>query len=726
MRIFSKTGVWDVFVNSSDFGAYQVALTGQLNITASDQSTTWVFQHDDIIELPKINWKIDLGGGFGKTSAYKMSLSSSLAWIKENLANIVGAEASLQITLNNSDAYMPSVGRIKDIKRFANDPNRFDITVYDKFQDASPKLPLYSLTDSYDSVHPALLDNDWGFVHQWGVVNEDRPLFFTPVDCHLSQVYAPRGQSFYNNSMATYANTFTGVDSDEYKVRLHYGTSSNEILQCRFRVASNGTAPSIGGNFSVEEGDRIMDQRKLSSTYSRLTGGLQIAKDFELSEQVINNELLPIYYKPLSQSTVFTYGVELVEGNLSNVNYVNALNVTFGRTYTAGDSTYNAQADCRLFGVNQNSISANFPSVSSYDSATINANSSDVTRDISIGETKWNAGANFENEKFYFTLVGSSAVNQSVSASVQLNYVTGGLKSEAFTEWSLWGSYNNTRLQSIYSDATTHDTNNENPLQWVYDRITDTACLTMDNVVHMNSNRAAMANRFSVNCYYGNNVANFIYGPRVDLIDEIDMILKGMKVSAWVADSGSVKFADYLRQPELYYIDSADLIRNYIDQNDMLSFSITDNPLGVTRYKNARSSEFTLDYNYSYTEKHYKNSQNASKNNNAFCDSAFAAGIDKLYSMQSKYIVDSETAANVLDSTVRLNTAALTYIDMELTSYWFCIEVADFLQIRHPMIVGSEDIFFVTDLTHDYQNGIVKLTAASAPILYTSSLANPV
>jgi hypothetical protein len=449
---------------------------------------------------------------------------------------------------------------------------------------------------------------------------------------------------------------------------------------------------------------------------SRRIGGIvnRIEKtdDFKLSDQFSSNtnSSWPISRSDrLKGSSVFTVGYEILPSETLPIRSL------WGFEFTAGvyDQTSTGHSTS-YFNFTQADPEGALSFVCSYGPITFVSSQKNETWGsgfpISVPQVDTHSpfSSDYPERSYYLTGVTSfpTTVNTAILYA-KFDNVYASLKSEAFKGWSVYAT---TSVNSFLA--------NQNPLLLVKTLLEDHGSVTVNSYYEQRT-FTSIANRYSSNSYYGVYGYNAIYGPKIPLVDEVNTMLKHVKATGWVADNGLVKIKDYDR----------DVFGTYeqlytVTPDDYMSFEIIDNPLGVTQYQSQRASEINLLYNYSYTRKKHLDRFVDNKANNSFCDSAYTAGILDNIEIQDKYIVDSETATNVLDSYTRLYTQALTFVNMRLPAYRFNIEIADMLYLQHPMIVGSQDLFFTTNVTQDYQNGYVDITAVKAPILFTNSLVN--
>ena len=187
-------------VSSANFIESNISVT----ILASDQSTTWVFDHTDIVDLSGLSWEIPFGGGFGKPSNYNLMLSTSLGFIKENIPVLPKSEVRIRIDLNTDNIH-PHVGTIQAVRRAGQDPNLLNLKIYDKTLDANPLFPITSIVDSYSTVHEEVSNNNFGQPYYYG--KHVRPSYHVPIDSTIINLLGPVNVSSHNHVSSVYYNS---------------------------------------------------------------------------------------------------------------------------------------------------------------------------------------------------------------------------------------------------------------------------------------------------------------------------------------------------------------------------------------------------------------------------------------------------------------------------------------------------------------------------------------
>src|SRR3990167_754800 len=84
-----------------------------LRLTPVDASTTWEFGHRNLVALTAPVWEGTFAGGLGAVGGWRVSRSTSAAWVSSHCALLRGATAELTVRAN-SDAWQPVRGRVSE------------------------------------------------------------------------------------------------------------------------------------------------------------------------------------------------------------------------------------------------------------------------------------------------------------------------------------------------------------------------------------------------------------------------------------------------------------------------------------------------------------------------------------------------------------------------------------------------------------------------------------
>jgi hypothetical protein len=223
----------------------------EFHLRFSDQSTTWIFNRNDIVDLTGLSWEVPFGGGLGRPSNYRITLSSSMGFIQNYFSQIIRSEGFLKVYVN-SDSFTPHVGRIRDIKRNADNPGIFELQIYDSFLDGDPKIPVEAIVDSYSIVHNEVITSDMGYPLYYG--KHLRPFYLTPVDCDISTLLGPR-----NVSSASHVTSLWF--SSEIEKGYNISDKHTVALNKTWDQQSGGTNTASGGYAFEVHDPECMDVR---------------------------------------------------------------------------------------------------------------------------------------------------------------------------------------------------------------------------------------------------------------------------------------------------------------------------------------------------------------------------------------------------------------------------------------------------------------------------------
>lgn len=660
-----------------------VLLDLEFHIKASDASTTWIFTNQDIVQYPNVDWEINFMGGFGKPSNYKITLATSMTYVTSYMHKLINGESFLKV-YTNSDNFTPHVGRVRNINRFAHNPNIIELSVYDKFLDGNSKIPRDAITDSYDTVHPEVLNDDMGYPLYYG--KHTRPFYMTPVDCDIAVLYGPRNVSSGNHQTSLF---FIPDPQNE-----------NEKLLFGLKWEQQSTSTNIASNeipFEVRNTSFIQDY------YGKIVppgnGSIQRTGNLE-GVSVTSYYTSSFDFNPKRDSSFFQV-FEPIQYTAKNG--VGVTVTTWGGFYRmspfldiqrTSKMFYSLIFSDGIIDTTSVSVVKIVGEVSSGDdsswasiifAAVAGSNHLIGSEDI-IG-----AGGDATVLNGFFTQENESVL--SIGAGVASGYFLEGatavfsltllsqVKSNQYRNYSVYGS------QVTCSDIAI----SENPNGIVRDLTSWHTNLEQE--LTQNSEAQSYVTDYNFQCFFGERQLF------TDILEEFGDITG---TYYWIGDSGYLNYRVY--QESATATDSIDYT---ITPNDIIrdSMVIKDNPLGVTTYSTKKGSRIKLDYDYNFTTGEYEATKVAEKSNNAYCESADAAGIKSEITRKTKYIKEADTASYYIANLVRKSTLDETILEAKLPARFFGMEIADIIQIAHPAIIGSESLFQVTKVKPDYEKG---------------------
>ena len=635
----------------------------EFHLKLSDQSTTFIFDRDDIAELTPINWEIPFGGGFGKPSNYQVTLSTSVDFIKTYKKQIVNGEGSLKIFVN-SDNFVPSIGRVRDIQRFPKNLNQLQLNVYDKFLDTNPKIPIQSIVDSYSGAHPEVINSDMGYPLYYG--KHTRPFYMTAVDCDVANLLGPLNVSSENHVTSLWYN----------EDLLNYTEYSNYHVTGFSWSQQSGSDNTASGSFPFEISGKLQNN---IFEWGGPLGGPDWQRSFKTSSDLKGQ------YKGTNVASLFVYCEHYpVLTAFTNESVYRVLRVrgfaTVGGKGVSSDTNH-PTITAVLF---PRSEAGSYGQVNLFSEATTVSNSFAANLYDTIGENimkrDW-----ITQSYFYFQHWGITHLASTIVVSMDLDVQ---LQSSAYRNYSIFGSQVNCTDIAI----------SENPMGIVADIIDQTS---FGFVASQNSQA-----QYDTSSYH---FQAFI-GERENLTTILSEIGQAASTYMWIGDSGFINFNTYQQSSTL--VESG-LIAATITTCDFLdgSLRILDNPLGTTVFNTQKASRIKVDYDYDFGTQLYNKSNVANPQNNAFCESADASGIQTQITVQTKYIKEAFTSSLYLSNIARHSTQDEMIVEMDLPARFFNLELSDVVKLQHPVLVGSESLFQITKIKPDYLGGIIRMTA---------------
>jgi hypothetical protein len=139
---------------------------------------------------------------------------------------------------------------------------------------------------------------------------------------------------------------------------------------------------------------------------------------------------------------------------------------------------------------------------------------------------------------------------------------------------------------------------------------------------------------------------------------------------------------------------------------------VEEAPLGASQFGQDLAREVTLRYGYQHWNGEYGSSLRAFPGNTPMANSAQAAGIGAARVVETEYVLDVDTASRYLGYEVGRSCQGNTFASGELDHRYMHLELNDVVRLRHRLLVGSEDLFQLTRVQHDYGAGRVSFTGA--------------
>lgn len=661
---------------SSIQGKSTVQVDINIDVQASDKSTTWTFSLDRLVNMSPISWENKIDGGLAVPSAYNITLSSSLGWIKDNIKLLNRAVTDLKI-IAGTDTFYPHKGRVRGVVRDQNDPNKFTLNVYDRFLDSNPKFPVASIVDSYSSAHPETFNDDIGYPVYYGA--HLRPFYFFAVDCNLSSMIAPTNISSENhvNSVWYSSDKSLSRDTDNQTNLLMNGVWNQDAAGNTFDANNPFEVQGLGPN----------DNRLFSFGSKVMTA--QEVNDLSLDFISHTDQVSTSYFSGNDGVLLGGYETDKSSGS-ANKSYMVGTEV-IPRFSKSIDTTNYIKFSAVHSATNISSAFVNYR---------IAASSGDSFSSItfvgsSIGDPPYSYSFEYEKDtgvdkfltknykNYLYVYINNQTFTRQSSTQPTLTFsleCKSSFFSSKFSNYSIYSTPVNTGDIAV----------SENPLYILSDIFDQTS---LSYVASQNSAAQSDVSSYKLNCLFAEreNVSN--------IIDEFGKITK---TNMWIGDSGTMNFRTYQ--------DSANAtVDMTVTTSDMFSFVLKESPIGSTVYASTKYKNFNVDYGYDFSTKKYESSEQANPTNNSFCDSVDAAGIDNELRLKTKYILNSDTASYYIGNTVAFNTQDNEYVEMTLPPRFFELELSDIIKVEHPMIVGESSVYQVVSITHNYISGNVSV-----------------
>jgi len=633
----------------------------KIGVTPVDQSTTFVFSQWNIQNMTPVQYEIDFLGGFGKSSTYQLTLSNCLDFWKDNFKKFIKAEVALTMTVNE-DEFTPHIGIVQDITRFPNDPNLIEFQVFDKFFDNVPKYPVAAIVDSYTGVHPEVSNNDWGYPSYYG--KHARPFYMTPVDCDLGSLVGPINVSSENHVSSLYFNRQKELGYyGEHNLLLNQtwnqqsGSNNLTISNSAFEVHDMSTTRSIwkftGAELSYSNVDSsgaitFWSNKNIDSNFGATPNAPFEIQFYIRPELIVDPGLL------IHRTQKIFYSASIVNTPTPTPRlFRGILQVSSGHQRTASN----------MFAV-------------------LNQNFFNGTHIINSPVDKMGNG--YDNpilELYYATSSFLAFPSEQFSCHWQAT-----LKSENYTNYSIYAKQVNCSDIAI----------SENPIHILTDIYSQSGLgFRQSQASDTQANLASSG--FNFQCFFGQRES-------LTAISQEFGEVTGTYI--FISDSGQINFRTYQESAEAS-IDAVITPDNYFEG----SLVIRDNPLGTTVFDTEKAKRLSIQYNYNFTTQTYENVLTADPNNTAACNSIAATGVNNEIIKETKYILESGTTSLYLSNLIRKRTKDEQIIECNLPAQYFNLELADVVRLEHPILQGSESLYQITRLKHDYLNGQVGISA---------------
>ena len=653
----------------------------KIELTPVDQGCTFVHCLgcvNGIQKAPLVSWQGPMMSGLGLPSGYSISIAfdgeDGLSTLKNRLPHYHRATARLTVTVG-SQSFQPHFGRVRGPKRSSASPQILDLPIFDRLQDDDLSIPATPLANSWSNVHPSELQADVGYPLYYG--KHTRPFYFVAVSSDADLLVGPRNVSSTNHVGSLWysaEDSFSPYQpSDQHMLLLKkewQQQSGSTNVACGnlfvgldpikgFVVCEN----TRGGLYQYAQGNGNLIGRPIIAdvepTSIRAGGMISVGSIAQFSAHAarINAGSWCSFAHVGVNLTLGTRNFKLVGGSMvaghSGTTNVNSrFSFRMGIFVSSGEGTYT------LFG-------------------TGNAGNTPLTfSSWVVSPPEIQAGAQIAA----YAELGTNCLTPNVRMSIQWAPSIQ-LRSSAYRRFSSFALMQNCAEIAI----------SENPLA-----IINHVCSHEIGLPFIqNSTQQTSVDNQKVQC---------LFYDRRPVSDVFDELLRISRTLGWIADSGMFTTR--------VYANSANASINVvIDERDFIDFSAEDAPLGASLYDQNLACDIIVKYGYQHWNGDYVSSLRASPVNTPMCNSAAAAGIGATKTLASEYILAADVASRWLGFEVGRYCQGSTFIEAELDHRYMHLELGDVIKVNHRVLVGSQDLFQVMAVRHDYGTGRVQISA---------------
>ena len=628
--------------------AYNPALT--LNIQAVDGSTTFVHCNADIAEVGPIEAEIPFGGGMGRVSHYTAILAMDIAEWKARRLAVIRGEATLSVAVGSAE-FTPHVGRVRHARPL--DMTRIQLSIYDRFLDDNPQVPVEAMVDSYSTPHPGVLNVDMGYPLYYG--KHSRPVFFTATDCAGVTLLAPRNITSANHVSSVWF-------SSDPQVPVSSNQSANLLTGYDWAQQSGGTNEAVDSL-----GLRVKGMGEIDERFWQM-GALELLNSSVVSGGYLFDKAGGYFYaKPNWENPAEGYATFTVEKKIPQ-NIKRTVQADYSIT-TSNHTSPLISYQMRAQGVESLLISQIIDGVSS---SHLSGSKTLVGTDISVFLT--------EGYVSRFTmLLASSATDPTVVASLSFQAQ---LESEGYRNYSVYA------LPPVPADVAI----SANPVGILVDLFVNHTATPYN--VAQSSQAAIDTAACELQCFLAERRA------LADIAGEFGDICG---FNTWVGDGGEMRIKTYQQS-------GAATVEATLGPDDFDSLRWEEGPVGSSLMAQNFAREVSIDYGWDFVKGAYQSTVRAHPGNNAYCSSMDAGGISTAFRRGSQYVLDDATAAAWLAGEVRRHCQGGAFAEIEGGHHLLPYEVADVLRIQHPLIPSSETLMQVIGTRLDVQRGRQQLT----------------
>jgi hypothetical protein len=651
--------------------ATQILCDIGLSLTDPSSVQIGTFSFGDVVALSPVQFEIPFGGGLPSPTVYQCTLSTSPGWWLGNRARLTGAEARLT-AFANSDNFQVHVGRIGSIATDPVDPNQFTLSIYDKLLYNDPLVPVEAIVDSWSTPHIEHLTD--GYPLYYGT-ETTRPIVLSPVTSDCSVWLGPRNISSANHSLQN----------------LKFWRDGGNLYSLMPLIVFPSSWMQQSG-----------DSNCISGTALAITLASPVVVAFPGSNSLFN--FGPLQNSGGNPTSAYTFAMQSIR---TRGNDVAAVNSASAASFLVSQEFSLSRIDVISLSTMAVDLLSGAPGVTSNFTGLVQL------YDPTLGGDYQTTGYSVVSYSLISSASARAFIRGIMSVTPGAIYADGAKFTLSIFTTS--GGYTPVGL-----NARLYPVINLQPLSYrrysayvsgvgVAIAITNNPIAILDDVLsHYTSTPYRQDQSSAAQVLVQSFQFNGAYiGPeRQRLSVLMDDFARTCGFNFWASDSGAVAYRVYAESAV-----ATNSIAAVITTSDMLSFQLLTSPLGTTIFNQQGYGAFQLDWNFDYQLNKYQNTTLANKTVNALCNSAFAGGAQKTFKRQSKYVMDADAASYANGHAVRMGAQGQDYVVLTLPARYFGLELADIVNVRHPLLTGTGQLFQVTKCAPDYSTGKVMVTA---------------
>ena len=634
------------------------------------QGSSYTHTLEDISRISPLSWQLTPGGGFAAPAYYNVTLL-----FNPDSASVVPdlyyrSEARLTLGINSVADFQLHVGQVTEARRHGNNPGEVTLKIVDKYLHDNPMMPTESLVDSWSAVHP----EDFGVGYPLYYGYHHRPFYFTAVDCAVGTLLGPRNVSSANHvNSVWYSERFdqieTGSGSHTFLTGFYWGQQSgdNNTAIGSYYFPLVGESPIKPYKFAFTK----LEMRAMSDTIygtadaSYINATSTHSKDGDFLIQLKENG-------PYLESTTDAL-----------IKQVNAVHIYGDASWITPDSSSTFIITARPNTVPVSGGNLGFGAVYSVD-IILPANSVvfSLFQQWDVGGGLDWGGFGIDVGFFVQPQLDITGPNGYLVFVTSLNYhIDITPYSHAYKRYSVYANPTNSADIAYSND----------PFIIAQDLLTNYAGYPVYSPVWSEHG----VNSFDFQCLFHERQ------PLSDILNDFGTTT-GRHI--WLGDSGTMR----LTRDVGIWTSSVSAV---LTSSDTLNFEAFN---GGVMEATELYKEFQIDYAFDYQRNGYFDQQRLTPANSNVASAANAAGYTKQHLTETKYVVSSLGAKEVLDTVEVIHGRPLHGADFALPFKFVNLEPGDLVDLNHVFLdnTSGDNVYQITRYDIDIQNAEVRIGAS--------------